>query len=107
MDDSKYPEEKEILIAEGVAFRVMSVKKETVQNKTKGPQAKVPKPIQIPHIKETHGDSLDSPKVKKRRKSIVDILFPKQHSSLSSTPPETPPVIACKNNASFPLCEVR
>jgi hypothetical protein len=70
------------------------------KHKTKGPQAKVPKPIQIPHIKETPGDSLDSPKVKKRRKSIVDILFPKQQSSLSSTPPETPPVNACKNNAS-------
>ena len=73
--------------------------RQTVQDKNKGPHAKVPKPIQIPHIKETHGDSLDSPKVKKRRKSIVDILFSKQQSSLSSTPPETPPVIASKNNA--------
>ena len=62
-------------------------------------QTKAPKPIKIHNLKETSGESLDSPKVKKRRKSIVDIFFSKQQSSLSSnTPPDTPPSAISKNS---------
>ena len=46
---------------------------------------------------DSMGESLDTPKVKTRRKSIVDILFSKQQPPNEySTPPETPPIVITK-----------
>ena len=72
-------------------------KQETCTSKA---HTKSPCPIKIQNLKDTTGESLDSPKVKKRRKSIVDLFFSKQQqSSLSSnTPPDTPPCTGSKNS---------
>ena len=46
---------------------------------------------------DSMGESLDTPKIKTRRKSIVDILFSKQQPPNEySTPPETPPIVITK-----------
>ena len=46
---------------------------------------------------DSMGESLDTPKVKTRRKSIVDILFSKQQPPNEySTPPQTPPIVITK-----------
>ena len=80
------------------------------RNEIAGQHPKVPEPIQIPNLKQKFGDSLDSPRIKKRRKSLVDLIFSKEHSSFSPPPSETPPIIISANSGNSDIkssCEDR